>query len=297
MKISRGYLVLAVLLAALPRAALAQFETATVLGTVKDGSGAFIVGSKVTLENAKTGVLSTAQSNDSGNFDFIAVQIGTYRLKAESPGFKIGLSPDFRVAVSARQRVDLTLEVGDVTQTVAVKDTIAMQKVGHVVDVVRRCTRRCAAGADHGLGRERVSQAQAGCPVVTVRMHQGAAEISYIHFNRAGGENLLAYNPPSVITININNPNPQTSPTCATDVANSNCFRPTALGYSIAPGGVAPGVAERVGVKRVHRNNRICLVEVVVDIPISTRPILACTRISRCGRRSASWNSARSFST
>ncbi len=126
MKISCSSLLLAASLAALPNVLLAQFETASVLGTVKDGSGAFIVGSKVTLENVKTGVLSATQSNDAGNFDFIAVQIGTYRLKAESPGFKIGLSPDFTVAVSARQRVDLTLEVGDVTQTVAVKDTVAM---------------------------------------------------------------------------------------------------------------------------------------------------------------------------
>ena len=72
---------------------MAQFETASVLGTVKDGTGAVIVGSKVTLENVKTGVISTTQSNDSGNFDFIAVQIGTYRLKAEATGFKAGLSP------------------------------------------------------------------------------------------------------------------------------------------------------------------------------------------------------------
>ena len=126
MKISQRFVVLTVLLAALPIAVMAQFETASVLGTVKDGTGAVIVGSKITLENVKTGVLATTLSNDSGSFDFIAVQIGTYRLKAEAPGFKAGLSTDFTVAVSARQRVDLTLEVGDVTQTVAVKDTVAM---------------------------------------------------------------------------------------------------------------------------------------------------------------------------
>src|SRR6266496_5366580 len=124
MKITRRSLVLAALLASLPTASLAQFETASVLGTVKDGTGAVLVNSKITLENVKTGVLSSAQSNDSGNFDILAVQIGTYRLKAESPGFKTGVSPDFTVAVSARQRVDLTLEVGEVTQTVAVKDTV-----------------------------------------------------------------------------------------------------------------------------------------------------------------------------
>src|ERR1700750_2929239 len=103
MKISSKLLVQAVLLAILPAAGLAQFETATVLGTVKDGTGSVLVGSKITLENVKTGVVSAALSNDSGNFDFISVQIGTYRLKAEAAGFKTGISSEFSVAVSARQ--------------------------------------------------------------------------------------------------------------------------------------------------------------------------------------------------
>src|SRR5260370_38358900 len=119
MKIARSLLVAAVWLAILPVAALAQFETATVLGTVKDGTGAVIVGSKVVLENVKTGVISTGQSNDAGNFDFVAVQIGTYRLKAEMTGFKTGIRSDFEEGVSARPRVDMTLEVGHVTQRVA----------------------------------------------------------------------------------------------------------------------------------------------------------------------------------
>ena len=71
MKISQRLVVLTVLLAALPIAVMAQFETASVLGTVKDGTGAVIVGSKITLENVKTGVLATTLSNDSGSFKLI----------------------------------------------------------------------------------------------------------------------------------------------------------------------------------------------------------------------------------
>src|SRR4051812_31110514 len=126
MKICRFVSVVTLFVTTFVGCALAQFETATVLGTVKDGSGAVIAGTKVTLENVKTGVNATAVSNDSGNFDFIAVAIGSYRLKAESAGFKSGVTSEFTVAVSARQRVDLTLEVGDVSQSVAVRDTPAM---------------------------------------------------------------------------------------------------------------------------------------------------------------------------
>ena len=67
---------------------LGQFETAAVLGTVRDPSGAAMVGSKVTLENVKTGVSTLSKANDAGNFEFINVPIGTYRVKAESSGFK-----------------------------------------------------------------------------------------------------------------------------------------------------------------------------------------------------------------
>src|SRR5438067_713465 len=82
----------------------AQFETATVLGTLKDPTGGVIVNGKVTLENVKTGVTTVAQTNEAGNFDFVNVAIGSYRVKAEAPGFKTAVTEDFTVTVSARQR-------------------------------------------------------------------------------------------------------------------------------------------------------------------------------------------------
>ncbi len=114
------------LLFALAAAAFAQFETATVLGTLKDATGAVIVGGKVTLENAKTGVTNSVTSNEAGNFDFISIPIGTYRVKAEAKGFKTTVTEDFTVTVSARQRVDVTLAVGDMAQTVSVSGAAAM---------------------------------------------------------------------------------------------------------------------------------------------------------------------------
>ncbi len=115
----------AALAIALTAASMAQFEAATVLGTLKDPTGAVVSGAKVTLENTKTGVATTGRSNESGNFDFINVPIGSYRIRAESPGFQIALTEEFTVTVSARQRVDVTLAVGDVTQTIAVRDAAA----------------------------------------------------------------------------------------------------------------------------------------------------------------------------
>jgi len=115
----------AVVVAVLTSAALAQFETASVLGTIKDPTGAVIRGSRVTLENVKTGISATTQTDDAGNYIFVNVRIGTYRVKAESAGFKTAVAEDFTVTVNARQRVDLTLAVGETTQSVEVRDAAA----------------------------------------------------------------------------------------------------------------------------------------------------------------------------
>jgi hypothetical protein len=110
----------AALLLALPMLCLAQFDSATVLGTIRDQSGAVVASAKVTLANVKTGIVVAAQSDSSGIYQFLNVPIGAYTTKAEAPGFKTAVAEQFTVTVGARQRVDLTLQVGEATQTVEV---------------------------------------------------------------------------------------------------------------------------------------------------------------------------------
>src|SRR5207244_8411244 len=104
------------------RACFRQSAPARVLGTLRDSTGAVIAGGKVRLETVKPGVTAIAQATDAGHFDFVNVQIGVYRVRAEARGFTTSVTEDFTVAVSARQRVDVSLAVGDMTQTVTVKD-------------------------------------------------------------------------------------------------------------------------------------------------------------------------------
>ena len=101
--------------------ALAQFDSASVLGTVRDSSGASLANSKVTLENTKTGIQQNTATDESGNYQFLTVPIGTYRVSSEAPGFKKAMASDFTVNVAARQRVDLTLQVGDVSEQIVVE--------------------------------------------------------------------------------------------------------------------------------------------------------------------------------
>jgi hypothetical protein len=104
----------------LPGAVYAQFDAATVLGTVRDSSGAIVPGATVTLTNASTGITASVVSDEHGNYQFLNVRIGTYSVRAELQGFSIAKTEDVEVTVNARLRVDLMLKVGDLGETVTV---------------------------------------------------------------------------------------------------------------------------------------------------------------------------------
>jgi hypothetical protein len=98
----------------------AQFETADVLGSVKDPRGTAIPKSAITLMNQETGIQAKTTSDDNGDFLFSQVKFGKYTVTAEAAGFSKAVAADITVDVNARQRVDLTLQVGAVTETVNV---------------------------------------------------------------------------------------------------------------------------------------------------------------------------------
>ena len=119
---SKGLRALALVLACLlvPRIALAQFDAATVLGTVVDATGAVVPGATVTLRNTETGITATTVTDGEGHYQFLNVRIGTYSVRAELQGFSAAVADRVSVTVNARQRVDLTMKVGDIGETVEV---------------------------------------------------------------------------------------------------------------------------------------------------------------------------------
>src|SRR4051812_29596597 len=102
----------------------AQYDTASVLGTVTDPSSAVIADVKVTLENVKTGVKQTTSTDATGSYIFVSQRIGEYRVTAEATGFKQTSSDPFTLTVNARQRVNIALAVGEVSQAVSVSGAV-----------------------------------------------------------------------------------------------------------------------------------------------------------------------------
>jgi hypothetical protein len=116
-----GYTYLVVLAIALGTGqALAQVDTGTILGTVRDQSGAVIPGAKVTLTNEGTALTMTTVTGPTGNYVFTPIKIGNYKVTAEMTGFKSETHAHITVNVQQQVVVDFTLQPGQVTQTVEV---------------------------------------------------------------------------------------------------------------------------------------------------------------------------------
>src|SRR5713226_8240290 len=92
----------------------------TIVGTVTDSSGALIADVNVTLTNLGTGESHTIQTGASGNYSFVNILPGRYRLEAGKTGFKKLTREPIIVQIESGLKVDLALEVGELTQTVEV---------------------------------------------------------------------------------------------------------------------------------------------------------------------------------
>jgi len=113
--------VLAFLFASLQ--AFGQGQTATLLGTVTDSSGAVLPNVNITITNTATGVTKTSVTNEAGVYTFPAVQIGTYDVKATAQGFKAEAKNGVVLNATDRVRSDFQMTVGAVGETISVEAT------------------------------------------------------------------------------------------------------------------------------------------------------------------------------
>lgn len=95
-------------------------DTATIVGTVTDSTGAVIPNAKITVASPERGIHRDLVSNASGQYVVSALTIGTYSVTAEAPGFQKLEQTGITLQVGQYQRVDMVLKVGQVTQEVTV---------------------------------------------------------------------------------------------------------------------------------------------------------------------------------
>ncbi|MGA3167789.1 MAG: carboxypeptidase-like regulatory domain-containing protein [Terriglobia bacterium] len=95
-------------------------DTAKIVGSVMDSSGAVIPGAKVTVSNPDKGFTRELVSNAAGDYAVSAVPIGDYVVTAQAAGFQKLVRSGITLNVGQVQRVDLQLQVGQTTQEVTV---------------------------------------------------------------------------------------------------------------------------------------------------------------------------------
>jgi hypothetical protein len=100
--------------------ALAQVDTGTIQGTVRDSSGAVLPGAAVTLLNVDMGVSFQTVTNEVGNYQFPSVRIGSYTVVAEVPGFAPGTREGITLSIQQRYVADFSLSPSNVAETVSV---------------------------------------------------------------------------------------------------------------------------------------------------------------------------------
>lgn len=101
----------------------AQSSTGSLSGTVKDPADAVAPGVKVIAKHEPTGREFMTKTSETGLYAFPNLVVGPYSLVVEHPGFKKLTRGGIVIAVSSRAVLDLTLEVGEVQQSIVVSGT------------------------------------------------------------------------------------------------------------------------------------------------------------------------------
>ena len=105
-----------------PCALNAQTITGSITGAVSDPSGAAIPKVKVTATDTEKNQRYETRTNDSGLYTFSFLPIGSFSVTAEVQGFRKTVIGPFRLETNQTARVDVALQVGQVTESVEVKD-------------------------------------------------------------------------------------------------------------------------------------------------------------------------------
>ncbi len=113
-----AFVVLAICLSAAP--AISQILYGSIVGVVKDGQGAFVPGATVTIVNKETNLTRETVTNAEGAYSVLNVLPGQYDVKVGLTGFRENIRANVPVTIGAISRVDMSLELGTLTETVTV---------------------------------------------------------------------------------------------------------------------------------------------------------------------------------
>ncbi|WP_158749244.1 TonB-dependent receptor [Acidobacterium sp. S8] len=115
-----GFIVVALMALIQGRAGLAQVDQGSIAGVIQDASGAVVPNAAVTVTNVDTGLSFQTKSNGSGTYVVTPLKIGNYTITATAEGFQTTARENVHVDAQQKLGVNLTLQLGSVSQTITV---------------------------------------------------------------------------------------------------------------------------------------------------------------------------------
>lgn len=107
-------------------AAFAQSDRGTITGTIADPAGAAVPNASIEAKNTATGAVYPALTTTTGNYTISELPVGVYELSVSVPGFKKFIRTGITVMVARTLRIDVDLELGEITETVSVSADAAL---------------------------------------------------------------------------------------------------------------------------------------------------------------------------
>lgn len=153
--------------------AFAQEFRGSIAGRVTESSGAAVVGAQVTVTNVATNTSASAITSDTGEYQSLFLIPGNYTLSIEAKGFKKSIRQNVEVRVGDKLQLDITLEIGAVTESVNVTAEASLLETN-------------TASAGQVIDRRRISELPLsdGNPFVLTRLAPGIAYTGDLLFSR-----------------------------------------------------------------------------------------------------------------
>ncbi|HJZ69761.1 MAG TPA: TonB-dependent receptor [Blastocatellia bacterium] len=119
--------------------AIAQQETATITGEVKDASGAVVPKAQITLTNVEKNLSLKSETNEQGLYTVPSLKPGPYSMTVEKSGFKKFVRSGITLQVNQVARIDVSLQIGELTSVVEITEAAALLETetssrGSVID-------------------------------------------------------------------------------------------------------------------------------------------------------------------
>jgi outer membrane receptor protein involved in Fe transport len=117
----------------------AQKDAGSIVGNVKDQTGAIVANAKVTVSDVERGIHLETTTNESGDYVASPLRVGRYTVTVEHPGFKKAVTPPVDLDVQQRIALNIALQVGQISESIEVTAATPLletetSELGQVVD-------------------------------------------------------------------------------------------------------------------------------------------------------------------